>query len=63
MYFRNYRLRKRWLDKSLKSNMVKGPKHCSNVNHSTFGYLLMNVKAIELEKVSLSDRQILRTIF
>ena len=37
MYFRNYRLRKRWLYKCLKSavsdgpssgNMVKGPKHC-----------------------------------
>ena len=43
MYFRNYRLRKTWLDTCLKSpvsedllkgNMVNGPKHCCNLNDS-----------------------------
>ena len=55
MYFQNYRLRKPWVDKCIKSlifegnsksNMVNGPKH-----------LLVNVMAIELEKVSLSNMQ------
>ena len=45
MYFCTYGLRKRWLDKCLKtivsedrstSNMVNGPKHCWNLNGSTF---------------------------
>ena len=48
MYFQNYRLRKPWVDKCIKSlilegnskrNMVNGPKH-----------LLINVKAIKSEK-------------
>ena len=55
MYFQNYGLRKSWLDKCLKmhvsenpskSNIVNGPKHCSNLNHSTFAHLLISVKAI-----------------
>ena len=55
MYFQNYRLRKPWEDKCIKSlifegnsksNMVNGPKH-----------LLIKVMAIELEKVSLSNMQ------
>ena len=45
MYFRNYRLSKNWLDHSLKStvserrskvNMLKSPKHLSNLHQSTF---------------------------
>ena len=45
MYFRIYGLGKPWLDKcvkspvsedSCKSSMVNGPKHCYNLNHSTF---------------------------
>ena len=45
MYFQNYGLRKTWLDKYLKtaasqypstSNMVNGPKNCSNLNDSAF---------------------------
>ena len=45
MYFWTYGLRKTWLDKCLKSpvsedpstsNMVNGPKHCWNLNDSTF---------------------------
>ena len=44
MQFRNYRLRKPWLDKYLespvsedpsKSSMVNEAKHCRNLNHST----------------------------
>ena len=45
MFFRKYRLRKTWLDKSLKSrvsqepyreNNENGSKHCKNRNDSTF---------------------------
>ena len=45
MYFRNYWLRKKWLDKFVKNpssedpstdNMVNGSKHCVNLNGSTF---------------------------
>ena len=45
MYFWTYGLGKTWLDKCLKipvsddpstNNMVKGPKHCLNLNDSTF---------------------------
>ena len=55
MYSRNYGLGKPWLDKCLKnpisedlseSSMVNRTKHCSNVNHSNFAHLLINVKAI-----------------
>ena len=71
MYSRNYGLGKPWLDKCLKnpisedlseSSMVNRTKHCSNVNHSNFAHLLINVKAIELEKVSLSNMQNLGTV-
>ena len=49
MYCRNYQLGNPWLGKCLKtpvseepmkSNMVNGPKHCSNLNHSTFGIFI-----------------------
>ena len=49
MYFRNYRLRKPWLDKCLKSSvsedaskssMVKQAKHCGNLNHSIFSIFI-----------------------
>ena len=49
MYFRNYGLEKPLLDKCLKSlfsegvskiNMVKRPKHCSILNHRTFGIFI-----------------------
>ena len=45
MYFQNYGLQKTWLDNCLKSLvsedsltgiMVNEPKHCSNLNDSTF---------------------------
>ena len=49
MYFRNYGLRKTWLDKCLKrhvsedlliGNLVNGPKHCFDLNDSTFTILI-----------------------
>ena len=49
MHFRSYALRKPLLDKCLKrpvdqdparSNMVNGPKHCRNLNHSTFSIFI-----------------------
>ena len=60
-----YRLRKKLLDKRLKSpvwedpstsNMVDGLKHCTKLNDITF-----SIETIQVEKVSLSDMQILRT--
>ena len=45
MYFRKYRLRKKWLGKCLKSSVSEDPdtdnkenrsKHCSSLNDSTF---------------------------
>ena len=51
MYFRNYGLRKTWLDKCLKSplcedpskdNMVNGSKHSFNINGSTFFIFINN---------------------
>ena len=71
MSFRDNGLTEPWLGKCLKSpvfedssksNMVNGPKHCSNLNHSTLAYLLINVKAIELEKTSLSNMLNLQTV-
>ena len=35
--------------------MVNGSKHCSKLNDVTLPYLLIPVKAIQVEKVSLSD--------
>ena len=49
MYFRNYGLPKTWLDLCLespvsedptKSNMVKAPKHCSNLKDTHFTIFL-----------------------
>ena len=49
MYFPNYRLRKPWLDKYLKSlvsedpskiSMVNEFKHCGNLIHSTFSIFI-----------------------
>ena len=71
MYFRNYGPRKPLLDKCLKSpvsegpsksNMLNQPKHCLNLNHSNLTIFIINGKIIELEKVSLSNKQNLRTV-
>ena len=49
MYFRNYGLRKPWLDECLKSpvseepsksSMVNGSEHCLNLNHSPFNIFI-----------------------
>ena len=49
MYFRNYRLQRRWLEKYLKSlawgdpstiNLVNGPKHCWYLHDSTLTILI-----------------------
>ena len=39
----------------LRSNMVKVPKHCWNLHHSTFTNLVITSKSTELEKVSVID--------
>ena len=71
MKFSTYGLKKKWLDKCLKSllsedpqtsNMVNGLKHCINLNGSTLIYLLVTLKAIQLQKVSLGDMINLRTV-
>ena len=65
MYFRNYGLQKTWLDRCLKSlvsedpsigNMVNGPT-VEIWTTTTLSYLLITIKIIQLEKVSLSDMQ------
>ena len=64
MSFENYGLPKRLLDQCLKSpfseypskrNMVKAPKHCSNLKDSPFTILIYHWKSIVLQKVSISD--------
>ena len=71
MYFWTYRLRNTWLDKRLKipvsedpstSNMVNGSKHISKLNDIPLQYLLIPVKAIPLEKLSLNYMQNLSTV-
>ena len=71
MYFRNYGLPKTWLDECLKSlvsddstksNMVNGPKHCSNLKDTSLPYLLITGRSIALQKVSVSDVQNLKTV-
>ena len=71
MYFRNYGLRKTWLDKSLKNpvseepltgNVVNGPKHSSISTRAPLTYSLITAKLIELERVSLSDIKRLNTV-
>ena len=80
MYFWTYFLRKTWLDKCLKSpfsadpstsNMVNGPKHCWNLNKSTFTIFIDHCKGnsvgksllvifkilgLFLEKLTLDDK-------
>ena len=60
-----------WLDQCLKSpvsedsskgNMVNGPKYVEIWMTAALPYLLIAVKAIDLEKVSLSDMRNLKTV-
>ena len=71
MYFWTYVLPITWLDKRLKSpfsedpstsHMVNGPKNVEIWTTAPLPYLLNPVKGVQLEKVSLSDMQNLRTI-
>ena len=71
MYFWNYGLRKTWLDQRLKSavsedplksNMENAPKYVEIWMKARLPYLLITVKAINLEKGSVSDMQILKTV-
>ena len=71
MYFPNYRLPKTWLDQCLrsplsedptKSNMVKAPKHCSNLKDTSLPYLLITGKSIVLQKVSVSHIQNVKNV-
>ena len=66
MYFSNDGFQKRSLYKCLKSpvsedpstsNMVNGPKDCSNLNDNTLTYLLISVKAIQTKKAFMIDIQ------
>ena len=71
MYFQYYRLRKTWLDERLKSpvsedplksNMENAPKYVEIWMKAPLPYLLIAMKAIDLQKVSLSDMQNLKTV-
>ena len=55
---------KTWLEKSLKSpvsehplivNILKGPKHCRNLQGSTFIILFITLSEIDLQNVCASD--------
>ena len=63
-------LRKKWLDKCLrspvsdyprKSNMVNGPKRCSKLNDSTFTIFIDPCEGHSVWKASLIDMENLRT--
>ena len=71
MHFGSYGLQKPWLDKCLKrlvsedpsiSNMVRGTNTVEIWMAPPFPHFLVTVKAIELEKIPLSDVQILKII-
>ena len=64
IYFRNYGLQKKWLDKSLKSsisghrltvNMPKCPRHCWNLHCSSFIIFYHHYEGKKLENVSFGD--------
>ena len=72
MCFWNYGLRKTMLNECLKSpvsdspstsNMVNTTKHCWNLSDTIFSIFIDQCEAIELEKISLSDMQSLKTVF
>ena len=71
MYFRNYGLRKTWLDQRLKSsvsedplksNMKNAPKYVEIWRKAPLPCLLIAVKGIDFQKVSVSDMQNLKTV-
>ena len=46
-----------------KSNMVNEPKYVQILMTAPLPYLLINVKAIDLQEVSLSEMQTLKIVF
>ena len=62
MYFPNDRLRKTWLDKSLKHAASEDPSTVKVCTATTLSYLSIPVKPIELVKVSLSNIKTLRLL-
>ena len=71
MYFRYYGLWKTWLDQRLKSpvsedplksNMENAPKSVEIWIKAPLPYLVIAVKAIDLQKVSVSDMENLKTV-
>ena len=71
MYFQNYELRNISSNKCLKisfsedpstSNMVKGPNIVEVSNTPSLSYFFFTVKAIEMQKIALSDMQSLKNV-
>ena len=71
MDFRDYAIRKSWLRKSLKSllsedhstsNMLRGPNTVEISITPHLPYFLLTVKAIDMQKISLSDMQKLKSL-
>ena len=69
MYFRNYRLWKTWLDRSLQSAVAEHPltinawnssKYLRNLHENTYNTFLMVVGESDLENLSHSDMWNLR---
>ena len=72
MYFRKYRLRKKWLDNCLKSlvsevpstgNMENGRKHCCNLNDSAFKIFINHCECSCIGKSLLYDKQNPQAVF
>ena len=71
MYFRYYVLQKTWFDQRLKSpfsedplkrNRENAPKYVEIWMKAPLPYLLIAVKAIDLQKLSVSDMKNLKTV-
>ena len=72
MYFGNYRLGKTWLDKWLKSPISEDPSGGDIANEPKYNVeiwrplllldLMITMKVIEIDKVSLRDMQNLSTV-
>ena len=71
MYLRKYLQRKIWIDKCLKSsvsedpetdNTANGSKNCGYLKAAILQYLLITVKIVALERVSLTDTQTPRAV-
>ena len=72
MHFRNYRLRKTWLDKCLRGLVSEDPSLSDMVivqniveicTAAALSCLLIPVKTVQSEEVFLSDMENLRTVY